>query len=351
MYFSCSQCSFTSQFESALIMHRQLHHPSILDDHPDAVKTKTLPDQSNTIPRDIQSKFSTDKVKKGFQLPARTSSATRLFDKLRARITRSRSRTLVAHPEESFNNTMDNMSTSSECTSKGLNLDRVLSKSNAVSTSLGLPVCLDSPKKETYSCHLCSFDADRITVLDRHLLNDHKIGLDNLLKLVMAKTKDGLSEESPQTIYGVRQTYYKPADGIIEEGEFVIETVTPKIKILKHTSTNTDLQWTDIPDLKDNCRMITKELEKLLKCPSEMYDKDLFMRKMQNLNQCMYKFVDSSNTLKKVLTKEFDSKISVREEREPFFDLGLGDQDSPRDWERPHSEKLNRSRNKYRDNR
>lgn len=169
----------------------------------------------------------------------------------------------------------------------------------------------------------------RITVLDRHLLNDHKIGLENLLKLVMAKTKDGLSEDSAHvSVYGIRQPYYKPPDEIIEEGEFVIETVTPKIKILKHSATNTELQWSDIPDLKDNCKMITRELEKLIKYPIEKCDKDEFLMKMQTLNECMCKFVDSSNTLKKVLTKEFDSKHNVREHLnldQPFFDLCLGE--------------------------
>ena len=170
----------------------------------------------------------------------------------------------------------------------------------------------------------------RITVLDRHLLNDHKIGLENLLKLVMAKTQDGLSEETPtMSYYGTRRPYYKLQDGILEEGEFVIETVAPKIKILKHAATNTDIQWSDIPDLKNNCRMITAELEKLIKYPLEKCDKDEFMVKMQTLNECMCKFVDSSNTLKKVLAKEFDSKHSVRESSvmsaQPFFDLHLGE--------------------------
>lgn len=143
----------------------------------------------------------------------------------------------------------------------------------------------------------------------------------------MAKTKDGLSEDAPNmSIYGIRRPYYKPQDDILEEGEFIIETVAPKIKILKHASTNTEIQWTDIPDLKNNCRMITAELEKLIKYPLEKYDKNEFMIKMQTLNECMCKFVDSSNTLKKVLAKEFDSKHSVRETSEqPFFNLHLGE--------------------------
>lgn len=169
----------------------------------------------------------------------------------------------------------------------------------------------------------------RITALDRHLLNHHKIGLENLLKLVMAKTKDGLSEDAPNmSLYGIRQPYYRVQDEILEDGEFVIETKTPEKKILKHASTNTDIQWSDIPDLKNNCRMITTELEKLIKYPIEKCDKDEFMVKMQTLNECMCKFVDSSNTLKKVLAKEFDSKHNVHElsiTEQPFFDLCLGE--------------------------
>jgi hypothetical protein len=165
-------------------------------------------------------------------------------------------------------------------------------------------------------------------VLDRHLLNDHKIGLDNLLKLVMAKTKDGLSEDCNAAALGIRQPYYKLQNEMIEEGDFLIETVTPKIKILKHASTNTDILWSDIPDLKDNCRKITRELEKLMKYPSETCDKDDFLAKMQTLSDCMGKFVESTNTLKKVLAKGFDSRTSVRDRlsaAEPFFDLGLGE--------------------------
>ncbi|CAG9794464.1 unnamed protein product [Diatraea saccharalis] len=253
---------------------------------------------------------------------------------------------LFSHPEEIADNTIvKDLSPTSECTSKIVQLGAV-SNASAYTTSV------DGPK-ETYACHLCTFDADRITVLDRHLLNHHKIGLDNLLKLVMAKTKDGLAEENRNSnIYGIREPYYKPTDEIIEEGEFVIETVTPKIKILKHASTNTEVQWTDIPDLKNDCRKITKELEKLIKYPSDKIGKDELLSKMQTLSDCMCKFVDSTNTLKKILTKEFDSKTSVRDRlsaAEPFFDLGLGDQDSPREWERAHSEKMERTRHKYGD--
>ncbi|XP_063898159.1 uncharacterized protein LOC110369602 isoform X1 [Helicoverpa armigera] len=350
----CSQCTFTAQFESALMMHRQLHHET--KDSSDINKAATLVmEKCNTVPRGSTLGSTYSNKNKGTKLIGRTSSATRLLDKLRARICRSR--TLFSHPEENFDTNLNegsgivsmNMDTSiaSECTSKGLKAEP------SVSHSTGITAIREV--KETFGCHLCSFDADRITVLDRHLLNDHKIGLENLLKLVMAKTKDGLSEDNPNTsIYGIRQPYYKPPDEIIEEGEFVIETVTPKIKILKHASTNTDIQWTDIPDLKDNCRMITKELEKLIKYPIEKCDKDEFLVKMQTLNECMCKFVDSSNTLKKVLTKEFDSKHSVREHlnlEQPFFDLCLGDsRNTSRVWERAHSEQMERGRSKYGDN-
>ncbi|RVE46521.1 hypothetical protein evm_008812 [Chilo suppressalis] len=229
-------------------------------------------------------------------------------------------------------------------TSKSATLP-LANKDSAFSKKLEIP-------KESYACHLCCFDADRITVLDRHLLNHHKIGLENLLKLVMAKTKDGLSEENQNAdIYGIRQPYYRPPDDIVEEGEFLIETVTPRIKILKHAATNTDIQWTDIPDLKDNCRKITKELEKLVKYPSDKIDKGDLMAKMQTLSECMCKYVDSTNTLRSVLTKEFDSKTSVRERMsaaEPFFDLDLRS-DTPREWEKANSEKMERSRHKYGD--
>ena len=145
-----------------------------------------------------------------------------------------------------------------------------------------------------------------ITVLDRHLLSDHKIGLENLLKLVMSKTKDGLSDEDSTQMYGIRKPYYKHIDETMKNGEFIIETVAPKIKILKHTASNTDLKWTDIVD------SIKDPLEK---------DKNALLSKIEILNECMCKFVDSSNTLKKVLTKEFDQKTLNRSD----FGLGLGE--------------------------
>lgn len=166
----------------------------------------------------------------------------------------------------------------------------------------------------------------RITVLDRHLLNDHKIGLENLLKLVMAKTKDGLSEDNNLNIYGIRQPYYNQRNEIIQEGEFMIETVTPQIKIFKHASTNTDsIEEPKISILEMNCEKISKEIENLISCEKKNDSED-FLAKMQTLNECMCKFVDSSNTLKKVLTKEMDSKVNVKEHYnagEPFFNLVL----------------------------
>ncbi|XP_052742989.1 uncharacterized protein LOC112045953 [Bicyclus anynana] len=331
----CSQCSFTTQFESALSMHRQLHH-----DTPD---TK-VQEKSNTVPRmHITQSASSSKENKGAKLGGRTSSATRLFDKLRARISR---RNLPAHPEEGADttNNFNDISGQSECTSKAM-------KEFETSVSGFGVIEPVREQREIFSCHLCSFDSDRITVLDRHLLNDHKIGLDNLLKLVLSKTKDGLSEDGPAQIYGIRQPYYRLTNEIIEDGEFVIETVTPKIKILKHTSTNTDIKMADIPNLT-NCQNISKEIEKLLDLPLESSGKNLLMQKIQNLNECMCKFVDSTNTIKKVLTKEFDQKTSGNRSNDaPYFNLGLGDQESPKQWERAHSENLDRSRSKYRENR
>ncbi|XP_026742305.1 uncharacterized protein LOC113504274 isoform X2 [Trichoplusia ni] len=331
------------------MMHRQLHHAS--DYHEPKMSPRVTSENSNTVPRgsSVSSSQYAMSKNKGMKLIGRTSSATRLLDKLRARICRSR--TLFSHPEEASEtgNEAHGPETSivSDCTSKDLKLEATGSRATIMTTLREV--------KETFACHLCSFDADRITVLDRHLLNDHKIGLENLLKLVMAKTKDGLSEDTAHvSVYGIRQPYYKPPDEIIEEGEFVIETVTPKIKILKHSATNTELQWSDIPDLKDNCKMITRELEKLIKYPIEKCDKDEFLMKMQTLNECMCKFVDSSNTLKKVLTKEFDSKHNVREHLnldQPFFDLCLGDsRNTSRVWERAHSENMDKARSKYGEN-
>lgn len=121
----------------------------------------------------------------------------------------------------------------------------------------------------------------------------------------MSKTKDGLSDESSTQMYGIRQPYYRQTDEIMQNGEFIIETVTPTIKILKHTATNTDLKWTEVAG-----SMIPLE-----------DDKNALLSKIEILNECMCKFVDSSNTLKKVLTKEFDQKTLDRS----GFGLGLGE--------------------------
>ncbi|XP_075988019.1 uncharacterized protein LOC142984350 [Anticarsia gemmatalis] len=342
----CSECEFTTNFESALMMHRQLYHEKDTTTAFETEKSKptTLP---TTLDSSYTSTYSVTQLKGG-KIPSRSSSATRLFDKLRARL--SRSKMLFSHPEETTDNTYQDSSpfetsfeVSSGCTPKMPERGE-LSRMNAVS-----PMKVG---KETYICHLCPFEADRITVLDRHLLSYHKISLEDLLKLVMAKTKDGLTE-SPHvpTMFGHKQPYYKVTKEIMEQGEFLIETVSPKIKILKHSATNTDIKWTDMPNLNDNCRMITEELEKFMKNPTERTDKEDFLEKMQTLNECMCRFVDSSNTLKKTLTKEFGSRHSVRVSAEQsLFDLSLGDRDTPREWEKAHSEKMERNRKKRGDN-
>ncbi|XP_072937611.1 uncharacterized protein [Epargyreus clarus] len=333
MSFSCSQCNFTTQFESALTMHQQLHHGSTVDWDPN--KLKVTNEKSNTVPRAAsQVRSLNNRENKELKL-ARTSSTTKLLGKLRARICRSK--TLFVHPEEGDQPNITNLTSPSDCSSK-------VSRNSTPSCSHILE--LRGANQEIFACHLCPFDADRITVLDRHLLTDHKIGLENLLKLVLAKTQDRLSEdETAANIYGIRQPYYKPTDDIIEEGEFIIETVTPKIKILKHATVNTDLKGSDIPDLMNKYQN-SEDVDKL----TDLNDNRDLLAKMQTLNECMCKFVDSSNMLKKVLTKEFDQKTSARSEKlneKPIFDLGLGDQETPRKWEKAHSEKLERTRSKY----
>lgn len=141
----------------------------------------------------------------------------------------------------------------------------------------------------------------------------------------MEKTKEGLAEEYPSQLYGIRQPYYKPTDEIIENGEFVIETVTPKIKILKHASSNTDLIWTDISEVHRNDSEVSKEIDKIIETPIEECREDVLFAKMQTLNECMSKFVDSSNNLNKVLTKKFDQKNSGNVTDRHYFNLGLGE--------------------------
>ncbi|CAF4742743.1 unnamed protein product [Pieris macdunnoughi] len=282
MDYCCSQCSFSSQFQSALLMHKQLHHSAV---NP----IKSMPG--------VNGKSSFTNIK-GIKLPSRTMSATKLFEKLRTRLCRSK--TLFSHPEENVLGDFD--FPQSECTSKALKES------------------FSNEAKDVFSCHLCSFNADRITVLDRHLLNDHKIGLDNLLKLVMAKTKNGL-EDDKQLENGTRQPYYQ-----LTENEYVIETVTPKIKILKHVAVNTDLTLIDVEMTVDKM--------------DDVCEKDVFS-KMKSLNEYMCKFVDSSNTLKRVLTKEMDQKRSNRSTVDP---LELGDRDSPHGWEKACSETIGRNR-------
>ncbi|XP_063631351.1 uncharacterized protein LOC134802646 [Cydia splendana] len=327
----CSQCEFTTNFESALIMHRQLHHedPTREVFNPCEVKT------SHSLPGTSTTTFIHAKPSKEIKLPGRTSSATRLFDKLRARI--GRGRTLFSHPEEPAEDKdscpchyrlgnrrplnialcFQDMCMLSECTSKGFQEDLPLMATRSDFTGH------ERLQRETFRCHLCNFEADRITVLDRHLLNDHKIGIDNLLKLVMAKTKDALSEDNNTDPF-IRQPYYKPQEMEyqLQEGEFM-ETVAPRVRVMKHAGTNTE-----DTGLTDNFKRITSELEKIVNCPPESHDQSDLFQKMQTLNEYMCKFVDSSNMLKKVLTKELDTKSrgDRNEHRaEPVFDLRLGE--------------------------
>ncbi|XP_050673714.1 uncharacterized protein LOC126971437 [Leptidea sinapis] len=320
MSFSCSQCSFIAQFESALTMHHQLYHEPHIDR---SFKTRSniLP---NTLPR-ISRRPADSSKEKDLRLPARTSSATLLFEKLRARIRRSKA--LFAHHEESGDECNDIMGHSVVTSNSTRELTPTFSSVNGIKESL----------KEVFSCHLCSFDADRITALDRHLLNDHKISLDKLLKLVMAKTKDGLMDDVPIQRNGVRQPYYRSVDMNTEGGEFIIETTTPQIKILKHASVNTDLKYTDIPDLNDDCKLMTHEIEKLIDMPRDKCDKNTLLAKMQTLNEYMCKFANSSNTLKNVLNKELVQKKSLNRSNESFISFGLGDQ-TPRSWKQTNSE-------------
>ncbi|XP_063370679.1 uncharacterized protein LOC134659002 [Cydia amplana] len=309
MTYCCPKCDFTTNFESALIMHQQLHHedPTREVSPCEVKKSHTLPGTSTTT-------FIHSKPSKEITLPARTSSATRLFEKLRARI--GRGRTLFSHPEEAAEDNTD-MCMLSECTSKAFKEDLPLMATRSDFTGH------ERLQKETFRCHLCNFEADRITVLDRHLLNDHQIGIDSLLKLVIAKTKDALCDDNNTDPFR-RQPYYKPQEMEYQlgEGEF-IETVAPRVRVMKHAATNTE-----DTGLTDNFKRITSELEKLVNCPAESHDQSDLFQKMHTLNEYMCKFVDSSNMLKKALTKELDTKSrSERSEHraEPVFDLRLGE--------------------------
>lgn len=155
-------------------------------------------------------------------------------------------------------------------------------------------------------------------------MNDHKIGLDSLLKLVMEKTKEGVSESFDGNIY---DTYYKSQD-YTEEGDIVVETVSPSIKILKHASTNTILKWTGIPDYKMDCKAITQELEDLMSVPLNEGNRDELFTKMQRLNDYMCKFMESSSVLKRVLKKESRSTIDSRKNNsinDELFNYGIGE--------------------------
>lgn len=154
--------------------------------------------------------------------------------------------------------------------------------------------------------------------------------MDNLLKLVMAKTKDGITDDAENKENPTAVPYYKAQDTIDHE-EFIVETVTPKIKILRHASTNTDLKFTDIPNLNEgfNCKKVKKELEDLMRFPIEKWNKEEMFSKMENLSNCMSKFVDSTNALSK-LTKDMDSKCTVNLNSRnntniDLFSLGIGE--------------------------
>ncbi|KAJ2939368.1 hypothetical protein O0L34_g13463 [Tuta absoluta] len=340
MSFSCSKCNFTANFESALTMHRQLHHGEAAPlPGSEQLHIKPVPIIPLKLPPPDKSPFGTRKYNL-MTLGSRTS-ATRIFGKLRAKICRSK--TMFAHPEDPLDNMLNSdFSCRSDCTSKAMQLEspsRLSAISNAISNG-------KEPQRETYACHLCSFEADRITVLDRHLLNDHKIGMDNLLKLVLAKTKDGLVEDSPPDTSS-RQSYYKPVTGVngdfFGNGEFVIPTAAPNMRLFKHAAINTDLTWLDIPEiLSEQLDSITKETARP--------EKNELLEKMQTLNSYMCKFVDSSNTLKRALCRTPGPQYSARrDDDELMFDLKLGSHDTPRstrDWKRAYSEKLERYKSK-----
>ncbi|KAI5643657.1 hypothetical protein NE865_04248 [Phthorimaea operculella] len=340
MSFSCSKCDFTANFESALIMHRQLHHGEAASlPGADQLPVKTIPDIPLKIPSPEKSPTFARKYNL-MKLGSRTS-ATRIFGKLRAKICHSK---MFSHPEDPLDRMLNSdFSSRSECTSKALHLEspsRLSAASNVVS---------NVKEPQTYACHLCSFEADRITVLDRHLLNDHKIGLDSLLQLVLAKTKDGLVQDSPREC-STRQPYYKPVTcvdrngDVFGNGEFVLDTAAPKIKLVKHSACNTDLTWMDIPEL------LSEQLDSITKDSGRTEKNDL-LEKMQTLNSYMCKFVNSSNTLKRALSRTPGSQYSPkRDDDELMFDLKLGGEETPRstrgNWKKAYSDKLERYKSK-----
>ncbi|XP_011558035.3 uncharacterized protein LOC105388770 [Plutella xylostella] len=342
MTHSCSQCDFTAEFASSLTMHHQLHHDAPCRDDDDVCAKKTpllVQDKSRTLPcRGFDDHKEEIQKDKKLSL-GRTNSATRMFDRIRAKICRSKP-SLLPHPEEESNKNKGfglkqdltpSLPVSKPCTSQYFNVDTQVDCSEP------------NPCGETFACHLCDFVADRITVLDRHLLNDHKIGLDNLLQLVMAKTKDGLTEQKVLRTneFHIQQPYYKAVDEIIEDGEFVVETVQPKVKILRHVATNTEMTLKDFQ--KANCDSLDKNLGRMMELKASNGEDEDFVEKMKNLNDCMSKFIYSSNSLKRAL----ESKSNIHEnqscEAAMLYDLGMGDE-TPRDWEKMLSDKTDRRR-------
>ncbi|XP_026316251.1 uncharacterized protein LOC113227528 [Hyposmocoma kahamanoa] len=96
MNHTCSQCNFSANFESALAMHHQLHHEN--DYNAADFPVINLPVQKcNSVPRDM-SPSSSFRSNKGMRLTSRTSSATKILGRLRARICKNKA--LFSHPEE-----------------------------------------------------------------------------------------------------------------------------------------------------------------------------------------------------------------------------------------------------------
>lgn len=280
----CSQCNFTSQFASALTMHRQMVH---------GVTDEEICEQPN-VERDkfekiaeVKSDYTNREACQNRGL-FRTNSAMKFFDKLKTRMTRSK-QSISIHNEESV---MPETCVKSELIHETPMKSPKKSFSRMtfnIGRSLPTTPTIKELSKECFKCHLCPFIADRITVLDRHLLNDHKIGLGTLLELVMAKTKEGIMESNCN-----KDSYYT-SQNVYEAGEFLVETVSPKIKVLKHAAINTELHWSDIVECKYK----------------NNGDNEIFMKKLDELNECMHECVESTNNL----CKNNDSKSTVDSRR------------------------------------
>ncbi|XP_041988068.1 uncharacterized protein LOC121739628 [Aricia agestis] len=301
MPYSCSKCKFTANFESALKMHKQLHH-DISGCSNDGTPKSTK--KFYTIPKESQKEqVFPIKPKRSLRSLTRSPSATRLLDKIRMRLCKSK---LFSHPEEATEeqNFIDSENTHYKYPSKILEVKPEAVVKEAPST--------EKPN-ESFGCHLCSLVADRITVLDRHLLNDHKIGMDNLLKLVMDKTRDGLTDDNSRQNYEQRKSYYKLSDEIMNTGH---------TKMFKEAASNTDLKWTDIH--LDESTNALKEIEDIFDV-SGNENREVF-EKMRTLNEYMSRFLTSSKTLNKVLSKELSHKDLSRP-NDRGLRMGLGDQE------------------------